>query len=110
MYYLDQLERNYSTYIDWLNVLRSTMKFGNVYKNYIDQEFKLYCRLQKKEIVYYDPGDEMKYLKYNLACIQYAKGILNIKYINRGDNIPNENYHTKACKTLSSFMDTAKEL
>jgi len=76
MKFLNQLEFYYIKYFNWLKLAKDYLKFGNQFKNQINEDFGIYYKLQNKEIVYNNPEVEIQFLMYNIACIYYAKGKL----------------------------------
>jgi hypothetical protein len=74
---LNVQEKNYIQYICWLNEIKNRFKFGNKI-NELPVSFETINPFTKRIEKYREIDTEMYFLYYNLACINYAKGILSL--------------------------------
>ena len=74
MTWLESLEKYHIYYISWLGAIKNSFKFGNTLITAVNQPFKARNPITNKEESHYSPEIEIYWMKYNVACINFAKG------------------------------------
>ena len=74
MMWLESLEKYHIDYISWLGTILSSFKFGDTLVTAVNQPFKVKNPITNKEKSHYYAEIEIYWMKYNVACINFAKG------------------------------------
>ena len=74
MAWLESIETSYITYIKWFDVVRNNFKFGRNLETELPQKFSYKNPITNEVNLHFSPYIEIYWLKYNVACINFAKG------------------------------------
>jgi len=95
--WLNTLEGYHITYICWLKEVKEKFRVGNLYKTQIYPELSVKNPLDR----YFRPTThtcidlEIYWLMYNVACIYYAKGMLELTCYPKTKEIKCQSYFAK---------------
>ncbi|CAI2374605.1 unnamed protein product [Moneuplotes crassus] len=92
------------SYLEFLRVLKATVKFNSGYSNSINTSFTLHCPFQAQSVTYQDPSVAVTYLTYNLAVILYAKGLLELQALQERTEFPSESLFLRSAKLITYVL------
>lgn len=99
MGYLVGLENSYLVYITWLEKCSKALKFSQQSITNLNAKFEIYNTWSAEVNSYTDSETELYYLKFNLALIHYAKGVIAMQINNEGKPVINTHGFFK-CRTI----------
>lgn len=72
--WLESLEAYYITYVSWLQVVNMNFEFGTQNVKSLSQKFSVTNPYENEAVSHSQIEIEIYWLKYNIACINFAKG------------------------------------